>query len=172
MYAELIMQKYGFYAKDTDGDESYYNSYGIQSVPTYNRTTSGSSNLRIDSSGNIKRATGSSKRWKKDITENIEERLNPEALYNLKIKQFKYKDNYLDEKDKRKGQNILGFIAEDIQEIYEPATEYDEDGNVEMWNSDVMIPAMLQLIQNQYKDIQNLQKQINELKGEKQYDKD
>lgn len=161
------IQKYGFFARDSDGDESDYNSYGIRSVPTYNSTQSGSANLRVGSDGHFHRATGSSKRWKRDITEQIDENLNPELLYKLPVKQFKYNKDYLDKKDKRYNKNIIGFIAEDVQEIYEIATEYDEDGKVEMWNSDVMIPAMLKLIQQQHNKIENLQKQIDELKGDK-----
>lgn len=137
----------------------------IRNEPLYSKTSSGSANLRIDSAGEFYRATGSSKRWKKDITDDIEERLNPKQLYKLPIKQFKYKENYLDKKDKRYGKNILGFIAEDVQQIYEPATEYDEDGQVEMWNSDVMIPAMLKLIQEQHTEIEQMKKEIEKLKG-------
>ena len=118
-----------------------------------------SPNMYITSSGNVRRTTGSSQRWKTDITEEIEERLNPEALYNLPIKQFKYKDDCISENDVRKGKNILGFIAEDVAKIYEPASQYDENGNVEMWNAQVMIPAMLKLIQD-------LRKEIKEMKGE------
>ena len=138
---------------------------GITSQGIYNNTSSSSANMRIDSSGVFYRATGSSKRWKTDISKNIEERLNPQKLYDLPIKQFKYKPNYLDKKDVRYGKNILGFIAEDVQEIYEPATEYDEDGQVEMWNSDVIIPAMLKLIQEQHTEIEQMKKEIEELKG-------
>ena len=154
----------GFDCYDSKGYAAFSPGW-IKNQGIYNNTSSSSANLRIDSAGEFYRATGSSKRWKTDIGDNIEERLNPQKLYNLPIKQFKYKENYLDKNDVRYGKNILGFIAEDIQEVYEPATEYDEDGNVEMWNSDVIIPAMLKLIQEQHIEIEQMKKEIEELKG-------
>lgn len=130
----------------------------IQSEYMYNNNIqTNSPNLYITSNGNFRRTTGSSKRWKKDITTNIEERLNPKALYNLPVKQFKYKDDCISKDDVRYEKNILGFIAEDVAEIYEPATQYDENGNIEMWNSNVMIPAMLKLIQEQNERIKALE---------------
>lgn len=139
----------------------------IQSLPIYNENNvTGSANMYITSGGNVRRTTGSSKRWKKDITEEIEERLNPEALYKIPIKQYKYKDEFISKDDVRRGKNILGFIAEDVAEIYEPAVQYDENGQIEMWNKEVMIPAMLKLIQEQHKEQIKQQEEIEELKQE------
>lgn len=154
-------------------DNSPYKGYAvfgggfIRNDELYNRTNSSSPSLGIDSAGQFYRSTSSSKRWKTDITDKIEDRLNPEALYKLPIKQYKYKEDYLSKNDKRYGKNILGFIAEDVSEIYEPATEYDEDGNVEMWNSNIMIPAILKLVQDQHLEIEQLQEEIKKLKEEK-----
>lgn len=161
------IQKAGFGAGYGNKETVTITPYQLKHEYVYNSTSSSSSNVRIDSNGRFYRATGSSKRWKTDITENIEERLNPEKLYNLPIKQFKYKEDYLNKKDVRYGKNIIGFIAEDVQEIYEPATEYDENGQIEMWNSDVIIPAMLKLIQEQHIEIEQMKKEIKELKGGK-----
>lgn len=142
----------------------YVDSASIRSQYIYNnQNVDNSPNLYITSNGWFRRTSGSSKRWKTDITEEIEDRLNPVALYSLPIKQFKYKNDCLSKDSVRYGKNILGFIAEDVAEIYEPAAQYDEDGNVEMWNAQVMIPAMLKLIQEQKKEIDILKKQI---KGE------
>lgn len=161
------IQKAGFGAGYGNTETVTITPYQLKHEYVYDNTSSSSSNVRIDSTGRFYRATGSSKRWKTDITENIEERLNPEKLYNLPIKQFKYKEDYLNKKDVRYGKNIIGFIAEDVQEIYEPATEYDENGQIEMWNSDVIIPAMLKLIQEQHTEIEQMKKEIKELKGGK-----
>ena len=144
----------------------------ISSLYTYNNDiNTNAPNLYITSSGNIRRTTGSSERYKKDITEEIEERLNPEALYNLPIKQFKYKEDSISKDDVRYDKNILGFIAEDVAEIYEPAVQYDEQGQIEMWNAQVMIPAMLKLIQEQHKEIQELKSRVEKLE-EVQNEKD
>lgn len=117
-------------------------------------------NTYVTSNGWLRRTTGSSKRYKTDITEEIENRLNPEALLDLPIKQFKYKEGCISETDVRYGKNILGFIAEDVADIYEPAVQYDEKGQVEMWNAQVMIPAMLKLIQEQNKRIKELEEKV------------
>jgi hypothetical protein len=42
---------------------------------------------------------------------------------------------------------LPGFIAEEVEEIYSIAADYDING-VEKWNSNIMIPAMLALIQD------------------------
>ena len=55
----------------------------------------------------------------------------------------------MSEDDLRHGQTFIGFIAEDVQSIYEPAVDYDDDGQPESWNSRVIVPALLKLIQEQ-----------------------
>ena len=140
----------------------FVDSGTIRSLLTYtNDNVTGNANLYITSNGNIRRTTGSSQRWKKDITENIEERLNPNVLYNLPIKQFKYKENIISKNDARYEQNILGFIAEDVAEIYEPAVQYDEKGQVEMWNAQVIIPAMLKLVQDLKKRVDVIESEVS-----------
>ena len=128
----------------------------IKSEYTYSQVVSNAPNLYMTSSANFRHSSSSSKRYKKDITEIIEDRLNPKQLYKLPVKQFKYKDTHLSKDDKRYGENILGFIVEDLQKIYECAVEYNENGTPEMWNYKVMIPAMLKLIQEQHKEIEEL----------------
>src|SRR5699024_2382669 len=124
----------------------------------YRETTTASPNVYISDNCNFRRSASSSERYKTDITEEIEERLNPEVLYNLPVKQFKYKEGYLSKEDKRYNENILGFIAEDVANIYEPATQYNSEGKPEMWNAQVMIPALLKLIQSQNERIKKLEK--------------
>ena len=129
---------------------TYHDNGAIRSEHTYNKdTVTNGANMYITSNGWIRRTTGSSERWKTDITEEIEDRLNPEALYKLPVKQFKYKEDCISKDDIRYGKNILGFIAEDVAKIYEPAVQYDENGRIEMWNSQVMTPAILRLVQKQ-----------------------
>lgn len=146
----------------TIGGNLFVDDGSIRSQSTYSENNvTGNANLYITSNGNIRRTTGSSQRWKKDITEDIEERLNPNVLYNLPIKQFKYKDNVISETDARYEQNILGFIAEDVAEIYEPAVQYDEQGQVEMWNAQVIIPAMLKLVQDLKKRVDVIESEVS-----------
>lgn len=137
----------------------------INSKYTFDSVVDGSPNLYITSSYNFRKVASSSKRYKKNITDKIEERLNPEALYKLPVKQFKYKEGYLTKEAKRYNENILGFIVEDLQEVFESAVEYNEDGTPEMWNYKVMIPAMLKLIQDQKKEIDELKERVSKLEG-------
>lgn len=144
----------------------YVDDGSIRSENTYSNTSehvTNAPNVYITSNGWFRRTTGSSERWKKDITEKIEERLNPKKLYDLPVKQYKYKDDCISKDDVRKGKNILGFIAEDVAKIYEPAVQYDENGKVEMWNAQIIIPAMLKLIQEQKKEIDNLKERVSKL---------
>ena len=135
----------------------------IQSQSAYNSdTVSNTPNVVVTSNGWFRRTTNtSSKRYKKDIKDITEEELNPERLYDLKIKQFKYKKDYQpNEKDARYDKNLVGFIAEDVAEVYPIAADFNEDGQVENWNERYIIPAMLDLIQKQNERIKVLEQKV------------
>lgn len=154
---------------DSYGSTSIRGS-GIRSKYIYSsQTTSNVPNMQIDSSGNFHRSTNtSSQRYKKDIKDIESQQLNPQRLYNLPVRQFKYKKEYQpNEKDCRYNKDLIGFIAEDVAEVYPIATDYNEDGQVENWNERYMIPAMLKLIQEQHTEIEQMKKEIEELKGGK-----
>ena len=163
---------------DGKGNYTTIGTRGIQSAYTYNNTVSSQPNLYIQPSGShprysILRTTNvSSKRYKKDIKELTNEDLKSEKLYEIPIKQFKYKEEYLtDKNDKRYNKDLIGFIAEEVEKIYPVAIDYitDENGNqlVDNWNSRYIIPPMLELIQKQHKDIEQLKEEIKKLKEEK-----
>ena len=142
----------------------------IRSKYTYDyEQVSNAPNLYITSNGNFRRTTNtSSKRYKKDIKDLQNKELNPKRLYDLPIKQFKYKEEHQPNKeDCRYNKDLVGFIAEDVAEIYPIATDYNENGEVENWNERYMIPAMLKLIQEQHTEIEQMKKEIEELKGGK-----
>ena len=121
--------------------------------------TSYSGNLYADSTDGYKvhkTMSTSSKRYKKEIQDLINEELNPQKLYDLRVKQFKYKKEHQpNEKDCRYDKTLVGFIAEDVADIYPIAADYriDKEGNkvVDNWNERYLIPAMLKLIQDQKK---------------------
>ena len=140
----------------------------IKSLDTYNKhTVTNATNMYITSNGWIRRTTNtSSRRYKKDIQELNEEELNPQKLYDLKVKQFKYKDKYQPSKnDIRYNKTLIGFIAEEVAEIFPIAADYeiDENGNkkIENWNEKYIIPAMLKLIQEQNERIKRLEEKDN-----------
>lgn len=121
--------------------------YGVISGPTYNQTTSNASNVYVNSVGEFYRAASSSERYKTDITEEITKELDPRHLYDVPIKVFKYKDGYLSKSDDKNEKEVIGFIVEDLEKIYPAAVQYVE-GKPEMWNANILIPAMMKLIQD------------------------
>ena len=124
------------------------------------RTTSSGSNVRVNSNGTLYRYSSSSMRYKTDMTTQLIDELDPERLYDLRVWQYKYREGHLDKNDQRYGQDIVGFIAEDVKQKYPIAVNYNEDGQVENWNVEMIVPAMLKLIQNQKKDIDKLKEKL------------
>ena len=137
----------------------------VESDITYNRTYDGSPNMYITSNGVFGRSTSSSQRYKTDIENVKDDGLNPYNILNIPIRQYKYnEDNIPIGKDSN---NIyIGMIAEEVAKAYPAAAEYDEDGQVEMWNIKVIVPAMLKIIQDQQKEISELKQKVDEIKNE------
>lgn len=124
------------------------------SFPNITQSTS-AANLRwgTTTSGRIFESTASSARFKTDIVDlsSVAE-LDPKKLLQLPVHAFRYKDDYLGEEDERSGALVPGFIAEEVDQIYPIAADY-ELGQPNNWNDKFMIPAMLSLIQDLYKEI-------------------
>lgn len=156
--------------KRDDGNQTIHGmltTEAFNSPNTYNNNVITSEpNLCITSTGKFRRTTNtSSERYKKDIKLVEDDILNPERLYNLDIKQFKYKEEYQPNKnDSRYGKDLIGFIAEDVEKVFPIAVDYTEDDNgnkiVDNWNERYIIPPMLKLIQNQKKKIDELEDRI------------
>lgn len=130
----------------------------------YNYTRSGSTYVNVTSGGLLGHVSSSSRRYKTDI-EDIE---NAEALYDIPVRQFVYKDGYLADGDIRDGKTVPGFIAEEVEEVYQIAVNYDDDGLVEDWDMRYMLPPMLKLIQDQKAEIDTLRKEVDTLKAQMQ----
>lgn len=126
----------------------------------YNNTSTSTANIFINSNEMVYRASSSSNRYKIDIQDIQSENLRPERLYDLPVREFKYKEGYLAKDDSRINTLVPGFIAEEVAEVYPIACEYDGD-NPENWNIRFIVPAMLKLIQDQKKEIEALKEQIN-----------
>lgn len=145
--------------------ESTDSTYGI----TIN---AGTASIRVTGStakinGNdVAFQTPSSRRYKENIKDIEDDRLDPHRLYDLPVRQFTYRDGvalpYKDIKD----QAVPGFIAEEVNEIYPGAVVHDnETGEVETWDERRIIPGMLALLQEQKKKIDELEKQIEALES-------
>ena len=140
-----------------DGTSKY-----IRSLPTYNRAYSSAANIYITSYGTFGRSTASSKRWKNSIKTVSDSDLNPDNLYNLDVRQFKFNTDYLTNKeDDRYDTTVIGLIAEEVNKVYPIAVSHskDENGNIicEDWDVRYLVPAMLALIQEQNERLKKLE---------------
>lgn len=127
------------------------------STYAYSTTTSDGANVNVWANGLFRRAASSSRRYKNNITEHIPEELNPEKLYDLPVKSFRYRKGYLEKGDRREDKDIIGLIVEELDAVYPVAVNYDKGGRPEMWNAQILIPAMLKLIQEQNERIKKLE---------------
>ena len=134
----------------------------VQSLPTYERTYSASPNVYITSLGTFGRGTSSSQRYKIDIEDIKDSTLDPYKILDIPVRQYKYSPAYIPV-NKSVDDLYIGCIAEEVAKAYPIAAEYNEDGQVEMWNIKVLVPAMLKILQDQQKEIQNLKEQLNNI---------
>lgn len=132
----------------------------IGSFVAYNRTYSSAANMYITANGVFGRSTSSSQRYKHDISVASIDDLK--GLYDLPVKKFKYNNDYISSDDELYGKYLYGFIVEDLDDILPCAVQHknDEDGVSvpEMWNSNIIVPSLLKLIQdlnNRLKIIEN-----------------
>jgi len=72
---------------------------------------------------------------------------NINSLYDLDVHTFRYKEGYIETTDERYLQDIPGLIAEELDGILPIAVDHI-NGNVEMWNNQVLVPCLLKLIQD------------------------
>ena len=134
----------------------------IRSLPTYNRTYDASPNVYVTSLGTFGRGTSSSERYKTDIEDVEDSSLNPYNILNIPVRQFKYNEENIPV-NRNADDLYIGLIAEEVAKTYPAAAEYNEDGQVEMWNIKVIVPAMLKIIQDQQKEINELKQKVEDL---------
>jgi hypothetical protein len=128
-----------------DSTSRYMGSY-----LAYNRTYTASANMVVTSNGVFGRNSSSSQRYKRDIiTADIDDL---KGLYDLPIKKFKYKNDYIAPDDELYDKYLYGFIVEDLEDVLPCAVQHelDADGKPipEMWNNNVIVPSLLKLIQD------------------------
>ncbi len=127
-------------------------------------STSSAANVFANSNGALAKSTASTARIKKNIGKlNIQNHpeLDPSALYDLEVKEYKFRSNVLNEDDPRYEKFVIGFIAEEVNEVYPMGAEVDQDGVVQDWNHRYIIPAMMKLIQDQKKEIDGLKSRLD-----------
>ena len=111
--------------------------------------------------------SSSSRRYKENIKPITEEQLDPHRLYDLQPKQFNYHRGMILQYDDLQGLTIPGFIAEEVAEIYPAALIHNiETNEPESWDERRIIPGMLELIQEQKKKIDELERRLAALEFE------
>lgn len=104
--------------------------------------------------------SGSARRFKTGIELVADAGLDPHRLYNINVVQFKYKPSFYNLPEGTEMPTVIGMLADDIDQIYPCACEYDEEtGEVINWLERYMIPPMLALIQEQHREIESLKQE-------------
>lgn len=141
----------------SDTTSRYIGSYVV-----YNRTYTNTANMCVTSNGVFGRSTSSSQRYKRDIM--MADISDLKCLYDLPIKKFKYKNDYIAADDELYDKYLYGFIVEDLESILPCAVQHtnDEDGAVipEMWNSNIIVPSLLKLIQDLNTRLKNIEEGV------------
>lgn len=135
-----------------------------------NRSSSAAANVRCQSSdagnGYLAIAATSSQRYKHDIADITDPKLDPHRLLGLYARQYKYNLDYLDPEDARYDEVVCGFVAEEVLKQYPVACEFNAYGMPENWDARYIIPPMLSLIQEQHEDIEQLKVDYFNIHGE------
>lgn len=154
----------------TNGGGGITNNGGqITSLPTYSNNDAGlTANMHITSTGVFRRA-GSTQRIKTNITplnnvllssSVLEEKIlnsSPTIDYKNILQLSPVEFSPIDQQEKR----IFGFIAEDISDKIPEIATYDEDGVPDYYNINSIVAALLAVVQDQQKEINELQNKLN-----------
>ena len=130
--------------------------------------------LGVTSNGSVVTLQQNSlRRLKENISQEFDTSLDPKRLYDIPIVQFNFTKEAIQEIYPLYPNLQVGLIAEDVQQYFPSACTYNDKGELEGWAERLIVPAMLKLIQDQKKDIdqlylecQNLKKLLNGEKGE------
>ena len=118
-------------------------------------TISGGAHLvRESGTAVIAALSSSSKRYKDHIA--MLRDTEAEKLLDIPVVWFKYKEGYLAKEDRFVDKPLPGFYAEDVYRAFPECAMQNPDTSVEDWNYRTMIPPMLKLIQNLYKEVKIL----------------
>jgi hypothetical protein len=119
----------------------------VYSDTTYDNTSASAANVYIDAEGELYRSTASARKYKTDIDY---QGVDGDLVYQLQPASFK---------EKRTGQEFIGFIAEDVAEVDPRLVLFDEEGNPDA----LQYAHFTSLLA---KAIQDLKIEVNNLKAE------
>ena len=138
------------FAGNTTCQTHFYSPYATN-------VTAAANGYWVSSSGRMTYTTASSQRYKHDIVDLVSiPEYDPKKLLNLPVRAFRYNEGYVTPTDDRAEMLIPGFIAEEVDAIYPIACDYSETKGPESWNDRIILPGMLALIQDLYKEIDTL----------------
>ena len=123
--------------------------------------------LVVSSNGYIKQNSSSSRRIKNHISKDIMDKLSPNLLYDIDTVQYRYNDEILDKNDPNYNMYYIGFIAEDIYKKYPIGALRGSTGEVIDWEVRTIVPPMLKLIQDQKKQLDDLEERLRVIEGKK-----
>lgn len=137
----------------TDGVTSptYFDEFRLVGL---SHISSGTMLVRESGTAVICTASSSSKRYKDHIA--MLKDSEAEKLLDIPVVWFKYKEGYLEERDRFVDKPLPGFYAEDVYRAFPECAVQNPDTSVEDWNYRTLIPPMLKLIQNLYKEVKIL----------------
>lgn len=124
-------------------------------------TSNASGSTLILHNNYVYKLSSSSKRYKKHVKNMTSS--EAERLLYIPVVWFEYNEGYLAPGDRFEGKPLPGFYAENVYDAFPEGAMLNESGQVEDWNYRTMIPAMLKLIQDQQKTINNLIERVNKL---------
>ena len=140
---------------------SFYNVFLQELADDRNNTYT--PNVYASTTGALHTTTKSSRRWKHNIT-NFEDVFDYRDLYKLPVRSFIYNLDKMSEDDPRYGIETPGFIAEEVHDTIPIAADMSEDKTqVDNWNDRIMIPYMVKAIQEQHKEIVELETKVSNL---------
>ena len=139
--------KYGLnvYTSRTGDFASNPRDFRLYGLPT------NSGRVLTISSNVVGMQASSSKRYKNHVSDMTEK--EAEKLLSLPVVWFRYKDGYLINEDPLCGKAVPGFYAEDVSGLFPECAYYDKEGRPEDWNYRMLVPVMMKLIQNLYKEV-------------------
>ena len=82
-------------------------------------------------------------------------------MYDLPVREFKYRKGHIAPGDEREEKHMPGFIAEEVDELFPIAAIHDEEGRPTDWDARVIVPMMLKLIQDQHKEIEAIKAKVS-----------
>lgn len=151
--------KYGLHVYATRSGDFGDGSTGEIIFKGLPATSGGTHLVRESGTAIIAALSSSSKRYKDHIA--MLKDAEAEKLLDIPVVWFKYKEGYLVKGDRFVDKPMPGFYAEDVYRAFPECAMVNSDTSVEDWNYRTLIPPMLKLIQNLYKEIKELKENMS-----------